>query len=269
MSVFASRTLDVLGVLAHELGKGLKGTRALVSNGLVLAASGEEHKGGEALDRNVIVVVGSAVHLSDHDVLVGRKCLAELLPNGCQSLAVTTPGGVELNKDILVILDDKLIKGIAHKNGDWAVVRGGSLLGLEVGTNRAIKNTLDELLEGFLRKRSSLVVNVSLLTLGSHDEGGREVLAAQAELGHTAEEIASEPRNADLVDELGGKLGNISGERRPGLVLSVTDDEEDIFEATINVTAPCGLSVFLKEEGNKSIFLQIDPLVLPSPNRTK
>lgn len=40
-------------------------------------------------------------------------------------------GGIELNKDVLVILDDKVLEGIAYKNGDWSIVRGGSLLGLQ------------------------------------------------------------------------------------------------------------------------------------------
>lgn len=57
-----------------------------------------------------------------------------------------------------------------------------------------------------------------------------------------------EPRNTDFVDEFSSKLGSILVDRRPVLALSVTDKEKDIFEATINVASPCGLSVLLKEK---------------------
>jgi hypothetical protein len=38
-------------------------------------------------------------HLSNHNFLITLKCGGCLLQDGCQLLAVSTPGGIELNKN--------------------------------------------------------------------------------------------------------------------------------------------------------------------------
>ena len=68
--------------------------------------------GGEA--RNAILLtngaVGISINLGDDDVGLVLESKAELLPVGGEVLAVTAPGGVELNEDILRGVVDDLIE---------------------------------------------------------------------------------------------------------------------------------------------------------------
>jgi hypothetical protein len=46
----------------------------------------------------VLVLLGSAIDLSDFDVFVGRKFGAQLVPSWCQTLAMAAPWSIELDK---------------------------------------------------------------------------------------------------------------------------------------------------------------------------
>lgn len=39
-------------------------------------------------------------------------------------------GGIELDQDVLVVVDDQLLEGVAYENGDGAIVGRGGLIGL-------------------------------------------------------------------------------------------------------------------------------------------
>ena len=51
----------------------------------------------EALNLHLLQLIGSGVHLGDDDGFVIFVFLSQLVPDGSQLLAVSTPGSVELN----------------------------------------------------------------------------------------------------------------------------------------------------------------------------
>ena len=55
-----------------------------------------------------VYLVGSGVHLGDDDVLVVGILLSELVPGGGELFAVSAPGGVELNEDVLGVVAGNL-----------------------------------------------------------------------------------------------------------------------------------------------------------------
>lgn len=64
----------------------------LVGNAhLALVSRGEELEGGETVDLDRLDLIGCGVHLSHDDVSVVHKLLSQLLPDGSQLLAVSTP----------------------------------------------------------------------------------------------------------------------------------------------------------------------------------
>jgi len=119
-----------------------------------LAAGGEEDDRGESLDGNVVVVVGGGVHLGDDDLVIVLETLTKLLVDRLEALAVAAPlkdatgsdrlratpgpnnvwemrtGGIELDQDVLVVVDDQLLEGVAYEDGDGTIVGRGGLVRL-------------------------------------------------------------------------------------------------------------------------------------------
>lgn len=91
------RTSLVLGVLLEsgaifsvrfeEFGKALQCSLTVVVDHFVITLL-EQFDGGEALDLDVLQLVGGRVHLGDHDVGVVGVLLAQLVPRGSELFAV-------------------------------------------------------------------------------------------------------------------------------------------------------------------------------------
>ena len=86
----------LLGGLIQELAETLDSSVSVVVNDLICALL-EEFDGREALDLDLLQLVGGAVHLGDDDALVVGVLLPELVPDRSQLFAVTTPWSIELN----------------------------------------------------------------------------------------------------------------------------------------------------------------------------
>jgi hypothetical protein len=98
------------GLLVNKLDEVSEIATTLITITL-LVRLGEELQSGES--RNVVlggnVTVSISINLGNNDALLGLEDGTELVPNGSEGLAVSAPGSIELNKDILIGIDN-LIK---------------------------------------------------------------------------------------------------------------------------------------------------------------
>lgn len=134
----------VAAVVADKLSESLDGAGTAVLNGLVLGAGLEELDGGEA--RDVIGnIVGGGVDLGDGN-LVGESgvLLGELVVLRGESLAVTAPGGVELEEDVLLVVDDEVLVALGDDDGGTGLLLLGDGLALDAGLNLALDELLNE-----------------------------------------------------------------------------------------------------------------------------
>lgn len=134
----------VAAVVANELSEGLDRSSATVLDGLVLGAGLEELDGREA--SNVIGnVVGGGVNLGNGD-LVGESgvLLSKLVVLGGQGLAVSAPGGVELEKDILVVVDDEVLVALCDNDSGTGLLLLGDGVALDAGLDLAANELLNE-----------------------------------------------------------------------------------------------------------------------------
>ena len=140
----------VAAVVADELSKGLDGTGTAVLDGLVLGAGLEELDGGEA--RDVIGnVVGGGINLGDGDLVgEGSVLLGELVVLGGEGLAVSAPGGVELKKNVLVVVDDEVLVALGDNHGGTRLLLLGNRLALDAGLNLALNELLNESADSLL-----------------------------------------------------------------------------------------------------------------------
>lgn len=175
-------SLDIVGlgvsgnlvatVLGDEGGKVLNSTGTAVLDGLTLSMGGEELDGRETLDL-VGNVVGGGIDLGDSDLVrVGLEQLTELLVLGSKGLAVTAPGGVELNQDILVGVHDNLVVVLGNNDGDGAVVLLGDGVGLDAGVDLAGNERVKELSNLLLGEVSALEGELLVLLGVLNGEGG-------------------------------------------------------------------------------------------------
>jgi hypothetical protein len=152
----------VAAVVADELGEGLDRASAGVLHGLVLGAGLEELDGREAGDVIGNVVEGG-VDLGDGD-LVGESgvLLGQLVVLGGESLAVSTPGSVELKKNVLVVVDNEILVALGDNNSCAGLLLLGNGLALDAGLNLA----LDELLNERANSLGAEVLDGTLLGVG-------------------------------------------------------------------------------------------------------
>lgn len=230
----------VLAVLLNELSKILDGARAGVLDGLVLLTGGVELDGGEP-SNGVGHIVGSGVNLSNHNLVGGvavqsgelfilgsktkRPNLAYTSDDGQEMnlrLAVSAPGGVELNKNILLVVDDDLLVVTAHDDGDGAFLGLGDGLGLDARLNLAVEDILDELADLLGVDLLRLVIGVLGVLSGLLDGEGRELLGLEVQVASVgAEELSVKSHDVDgsavflgdgaeVLSELLALLGSLS-----------------------------------------------------------
>mmetsp|Transcript_4662 Transcript_4662/g.10884 ORF Transcript_4662/g.10884 Transcript_4662/m.10884 type:complete len:236 (-) Transcript_4662:662-1369(-) len=171
------------------------------------------------------------IHLHDGYAFVLPVMKCELFVRRGKRLAMPTPRGIELNKDVFLRLQDELLESLAC-NCDNRI-----LLSCELASLPALHEGLNLLLalllaSSLLRKPEDLVIVLRLAKLPQHDL--REALLLHA---HTPREADAEiiwssmhPFQLGLVlCEAGGELVHIA------LDLLVTAEEDDETLARINV----------------------------------
>ena len=212
-----SKTINlVLAVLLDEGNKVLNSTGTSVLNWGVLSTSGVDLDGGEASD-GIGHIVGSGIDLGDGDLLaqlgnVGVQS-GELLVLGGQGLAVSAPGGVELDQDVLLVVNDNLLEVSANNDGDRTFLGLGNGLRLDTGVNLAIKDVLDELADLLGVNLLGLVVRVLGVLGNVLDSESGEVLGLEVEVASVGtEELSVESDNVDISTVLLSDRAEISGE---------------------------------------------------------
>jgi hypothetical protein len=114
--------LGIGGMLLEILHEILQLSPGLVLDWLLVVAW-EEVDGGESLHVQAwdLDLVGGGVHLGDHDIVVGAEFGSQLIPSWCELLAVSTPRSVELDKDILLVVEDNICERRGETiDTDWS-----------------------------------------------------------------------------------------------------------------------------------------------------
>lgn len=158
--------VDLVGaVLVDELDQALLGAVALVIDHLV-GLSLEKLEGREARDLEAGLlrdVVLSTIHLGDYDLvaqLLGLDRLTKLGPDRSQALAVTAPGSIHLEEDVLALVHNELVELLGHDDLDGLVVLGRNVLGLEGGSDLTRSIVIHESLDLLLGDLLGLVKGI-------------------------------------------------------------------------------------------------------------
>jgi hypothetical protein len=207
----------VAAVVADKVGKSLDGAGAVVLNGLVLGAGLEELDSGEARDV-VGNVVGGSVNLGDGD-LVGESgvLLGQLIVLGCKSLAVSAPGGVEFNKNVLLVVDHEVLVALGDDDSGTGLLLLGDGLALDAGLDLAGDEVVNERADSLLADvlGSTLLGVGELLVLGDVLDGecgpGADLEVQVA--GVLAESGSVDGSEVDLSAVLLGDRLEVGGER--------------------------------------------------------
>merc|ERR1712160_190047 len=117
------------------------------SVGLVVLV--EELEGGEGFNFNSFVLVLGRVVLGNHESSHGLNIFSKRSPVGSKGGAVTTPGSVELNENLVLRLGNLLLEGLYNKNSDGLVVLSGDILSLSESNELTVNPRGDELAERF------------------------------------------------------------------------------------------------------------------------
>jgi hypothetical protein len=119
-------------------------------------------------------------------------------------LAVTAPRSVELEQDILVVINDKLLVATAYNHSDWTLLGLGNRLRLDAGLNLAINDVLDEFANFLSVNLLGLIVGVLGVLGGILDSESGENLRLQVKVaGVSTKELGVEGNNVDLSAVLG------------------------------------------------------------------
>lgn len=225
----------VLSVLLDEGNEVLNGTGTSVLNRGVLGTSGVELDSGEASD-GIGHIVGSGVNLGHGDLLIQLRDIgvqrSKLLVLGSKTgdselemrqmvdelyenlrLAVSAPGSVKFNQDILLVVNDNLLVVAANNNSNRSLLSLGNGLGLEARVNLAIKDVLDELADLLGINLLVLVVRVLGVLGGVLDSESRELLGLKVEVASvSAEELSIKGNNVNSAAVALGNGTEISSE---------------------------------------------------------
>lgn len=225
----------VLSVLLDEGNEVLNGTGTSVLNRGVLGTSGVELDSGEASD-GIGHIVGSGVNLGHGDLLIQLRDIgvqrSKLLVLGSKTgdselemrqmvdelyenlrLAVSAPGSVKFNQDILLVVNDNLLVVAANNNSNRSLLSLGNGLGLEARVNLAIKDVLDELADLLGINLLVLVVRVLGVLGGVLDSESRELLGLEVEVASvSAEELSIKGNNVNSATVALGNGTEISSE---------------------------------------------------------
>jgi len=93
-----------------------------VINWVVFSVLGEKFNGGESFDFNSFNFVSSGVHLGNDQSLNVFEFLSKGIVDGDKLLAVTAPGSVEFNQNIIVGVDNNILEVLTDENLNRFVV---------------------------------------------------------------------------------------------------------------------------------------------------
>lgn len=100
------------------------------------------------MDVETLRLVGGGIHLSDHETLNVAELFSEFLPSLRHRLAVSAPGSVELNENLILCLKDFLSEILADNGLQGPTVFLGDLLRFDVRLELPLLEVGDELLDG-------------------------------------------------------------------------------------------------------------------------
>jgi hypothetical protein len=119
---------------------------------------------------------------------------------------VSAPWCVEFKKDILFVVDDKILIGMGHHNGNRAILSLRDSLRFDAGLNLAIDNILNEFTDilglDFLR----LVIGILGVLLWVLDSEGRELRGIEIKISSVSTEHLGV--DGDNIDNTPVLLGN-------------------------------------------------------------
>ena len=128
-------------------------------------------------------------------------------------LAVSTPGGVEFQENVLLVVNDKFLVAVTHNHGNITLLAFGNGLGLDAGLNFAINHVLDELSNLLGVNLLGLVVWVLSILGGLLDRKSGEGLGLQVEVSSVGtEQLGVEGDNVDLPAVLSSDRTEVLGE---------------------------------------------------------
>lgn len=112
----------VRGIIFDEFEDSFEVSFSGEGDGFVLLAVLPEFQGREGLYFDCGDLVSGGVAFGDDNIGVGLKDFCDFLIGWGELLAVSTPGGVELDEDVLVVFKDKFLKVLAYDDFDWFII---------------------------------------------------------------------------------------------------------------------------------------------------
>lgn len=126
---------------------------------------------------------------------------------------MTAPRSVELEQDILVVINDKLLVATAHDHSDWTLLGLGNRLRLDARLNLAINDIFYELANFLGVNLLGLVVGVLGVLGGILNGESGEDLRLQVEVaGVSTKEFSVEGNDVDLSAVLGSDRAEVLSE---------------------------------------------------------
>ena len=215
-------------MLHQELSEAFNSSVIIEVHGGSLLASGPELNSRETLNANGISFISSGVHLSDDEVLIVLEVFSEFIIDGSEFLAMAAPGGIELNKDVLSVIEDNGLEALADEDDDIAILSLGDFLGFEVSLEFTGFPVVDEVKDISF---GDFGIHVEFLEVSSGvvDSDSGEVLASDTDvLGESGLEAFSDVSddNLDLALDLSGDGGEDGVEFSSLLGVSVSVEEK-------------------------------------------
>jgi len=140
--------LVVNSVFLQELDETFFGSVTIVINGGVLLSLGIEFYGGETLDVKAFNFVGGGIHLGNDNTGVLVNLTSEGRVDGGEGLAVTAPGSVVFNQDIIIAVDDDFLEVLSDEDLNvFFMGVGGDISRLEEGLELVVNEIVVESLE--------------------------------------------------------------------------------------------------------------------------
>lgn len=112
---------------------------------------------------------------------------------------MSTPRGIELNENVLLVIVDKLIVVLSNENSDGTVLALGDGLGLDARLNLALKDVVDKCSNGLLGDLLVLIEGILLAVVDVLDSESGELITDEVEVvGMRTESLSVDGSDIDL-----------------------------------------------------------------------
>jgi hypothetical protein len=223
-------------------------------DGGVLSSLGIELYGGETLDVKTVNFVGGGVHLGNNDSLGVLELAGEGRVDGGEGLAVTAPGSVVFNQNIIIRVEDDIFEVLADEDSNVIFVGvGGDISRLEERLKLVVNEIVVESLE--VVDGEFVFENVLKVVLA----GGNESESGSLILGNT--DVVSQSGAESVIESSDGE-GDFTlqvfrslSEDFFSLVtsfISSSDEEEGVETFTENLL---GSLLFEGKDGGESVVI--------------